>query len=758
MPKVPKHELRRTAISDATSGSVRPLAARGAPGWLGRVPTERPRLVLVVTAVLLVVAALLGAHASSKLQSAGFVSPNAPSQLAVERLQAHFGGEPDLVVLVVARHGNVGSPDVVAAGRTLTARLASTRYVTDVVSYWLTGSPQLRSRNGTEALVVATVEGNDQEVLDRTRALVHRISTPAHPGGAVTVEVGGAAGTDVAATAQINHDLAVAEIIALPLTLFLLIAAFGSVVAALLPVLIGLVAILATLAVLDIIGSLTSVSVYALDLTTALSLGLGIDYSLLMVSRFREELGRGASAVSAVRRSVATAGRTIVFSAAAVAAALAALMAFPMYFLRSFAYAGISVIAVAAAAALLVLPAVMTLLGHRVNALAVRSSARLSRAESPFWRRVAGMVMRRPVAAGVPVVLFAVCLGVPFLHVQWGLPTAHVLPAATPARQVSDAVDSSFPSDPDDNLTIVVEPELTAPAAFSYSKRVSQLPGVAQVTGPAGVWADGVLVQSPGAAAARFDSPGASWLSASIDLNPLSQKAQSLVGRARALAVPGGASAEIGGLTAELVDQDHDLGSRLPLALGLIVCTTFVILFLFTGSVVLPLKALVLNGLSLTAVFGAIVWVFQEGHLSWLLSFTPAPTSTTMPLLLFCIAFGLSMDYEVFLLSRIKELHDTGQGNVEAVAGGLARTGRIVTTAAALLAVTFIAFGLSRVSFIKMFGLGTALAIVMDATLVRGVLVPSFMRLAGDANWWAPAPLRRLHRHLGVSEGGAGNR
>ena len=719
---------------------------------IGVLTTSRPKTILVVATFFVVVAAALGVHASSKLQSAGFVSPHAPSQLAADRLDAHFGGQPNLVLLVTARRGNVDSPAVAEAGRRLTARVASTPGLTAVNSYWTTAAPGLRSTTDTDALVVGTIRGSSQTVMNRTKTLVADLSTPLHSTGPVTVRVGGVAGSINAATVQIQHDLAKAEAIAIPITFVLLILAFGSIVAALLPITIGLLAIVATLAVLDVIGSLTAVSVYALNLATALGLGLGIDYALLMVTRYREELAGGLEPKAAVRRSVATAGSTIVFSAAAVAVALAVLLVFPMYFLRSFAYAGISVIAVAATAALFVLPAILALLGAKVNAGAVRNRDRLSRTESPFWRRVATTVMRHPVLTGVPVVALLLVLALPFLSVHWGVPDDRVLPTSLPARQVGDALRTVFPTNTDNNLNVVTEPALTPAGAVAYSRRLSTLHGIAEVTGPAGVWSRGRLSQAPDLRDARYEVPGATWLVTSIVPDPLSGQAESLVAQVRALPSPLGTSVEVGGLSASLVDQNHDIGSRLPLALGLIALSTFAILFLFTGSFVLPAKALVLNLLSLTAVFGAIVWVFQEGHLSGVLGFTPTPTSTTMPLLLFCIAFGLSMDYEVFMLSRIKELHDAGESNNDAVADGLARTGRIVTTAAAILAVTFIAFGLSKVSFIKMFGLATALAIVMDATLVRGVLVPAFMRLAGPANWWAPGPFRRFQHRLGFRE------
>ncbi|MCU4183279.1 MMPL family transporter [Acidiferrimicrobium sp. IK] len=722
---------------------------------IGRLVTARRKAILWAALGLVVVSAVLGIHAPGALKSGGFTSSSAPSQVAQDRLRADFGGSTNLILVVTARSGSVDTPAVTAAGDALTARLAATPDVSAVTSYWPTRPPALRSDSGTQAIVAARVAGSDSEVTTRTKALVERLSNTG-PGGPIEVVAGGDAPTGVAINSQINADLAKAESIAIPVTLVLLIAAYGSVVAALLPVAIGVLAIFATLAVLYLLSLVTDVSIYSLNLTTALSLGLGVDYSLLMVGRYREELAAGRDPRSAVRRSVATAGRTIVFSAGAVAAALAALIVFPVYFLRSFAYAGISVVAVAALAALVVLPAILLSLGTRVNALRVpwgRHAGVASGQESRFWRRVAAAVMRRPLAAGLPVVAALVVLMVPFFGVHFGTPDDRVLPSSSAAHQAGNALRGHFPADAADTIDVVTAAPLGAPSASEYARAISLVPGVVAVDGPGGRFAGGAQVAPATPVDARYQAAAGTWLSAVIAPDPLSGAAAQVVHQVRAVPVPGHTTtAAVGGQAASLLDQKHDLGGRLPLAIALIVATTLIVLWLFTGSVVLPLKALALNALSLTAVFGAVVWVFQDGHLSGLLDFTPTPTSTTMPILLFCIAFGLSMDYEVFMLSRIKEIHDEGRSNEEAVVAGLARTGGIVSTAAALLAVTFVAFGLSKVSFIQLFGLGTALAIVVDATLVRGVLVPAFMRLAGDANWWSPGLLRRLHDRVGVNE------
>jgi RND superfamily putative drug exporter len=435
------------------------------------------------------------------------------------------------------------------------------------------------------------------------------------------------------------------------------------------------------------------------------------------------------------------------------------LLIFPLYFLRSFAYAGISVVAVATIGAVVVLPAALVLLGRRVNAWAVRPSDRLARAESPFWRRVAVVVMRRPVACGLPVVLALLALAIPFLHVRWGSPDDRVIGTGAQARQVGDAMRQDFTVNSLNTLDVVTEGAVRGLSARGYSRTLSLIPGIVDVSGPAGTWARGARVAAPGhmadATAAQFTARRYSWFQATIGPDWLSGRAESLVRQVRALPAPSGVATLVGGAAATLTDQKHDVAEGLPLAGTLIVTTTLIVLFLFTGSVVLPIKALALNALSLTAVLGAIVWIFQDGHLSGVLNFTPGPTSTSIPLLLFCIAFGLSMDYELFILSRIRELHEAGADNFEAIATGLGRAGRIVSTAAALLAVTFFALAFSHVSFIQLFGVGTGLAILVDATLIRGVLVPAFMALAGRANWWAPGPLRRLHRRIGLSEGEA---
>jgi RND superfamily putative drug exporter len=521
-----------------------------------------------------------------------------------------------------------------------------------------------------------------------------------------------------------------------------------------LPLLVGGIAIAGTFAALSLIAEVTDVSIFALNLTTALGLGLGIDYALLIVSRFREELAIGRDVDDAIGVTLATAGRTVLFSSATIAVALAALMVFPLFFLRSFAYAGMAVVAVAAAGSLIVMPALLRVLGHRVNRLRVGPRRNVLPSSTGFWSRLAAFVMRRPVLSALPVVAVLLTMAVPFLGVQFGVPDDRVIPAAdSQARRVGDVLRADFASRDSEALTVVL-PAVTGPddaarsdAVAGYATRVSGLPDVARVDAPTGTYVSGRQV-APG----RPDLVAGSAAGVRIvpSVGAYSSQAEHLVDAVRSVPAPG--ERLVGGPSAELTDTKSAVADRLPLAVGLIALSTFVLLFLFTGSVVLPVKALILNAGSIVGVLGAMVWVFQEGHLADLLGFTPTPLTLTMPLLMFCVAFGLSMDYEVFLLGRIKEQHDAGADTTTAVAVGLERTGRIVTTAAALLAITFFAFVSSRVSFIQMFGLGSGLAVVLDATLVRGVLVPALMRVMGSANWWAPAPLRRLHLRFGLSE------
>jgi RND superfamily putative drug exporter len=733
---------------------------------LARFVTSHSRQVLLLALLIVLAAAAYGSSAVSHLSGGGFTDSSSPSTKADALLSERFHqGDPNLVFLLKSPSG-VNSPAARAVGSVLAVDLARQPDVKGVASYW-TVPPAARagfvSRDGLSALVTAHVVGSDNVTPKRGAALADRY-TGTRDG--VTVSAGGLTVANYQISKQISHDLSLAESVAIPLTLVALVFVFGSLVAALLPLAVGGIAIVGTLAVLRLLALFVPVSIYALNLTTALGLGLAIDYSLFIVSRYREELGKGKDVPGAVQVAVRSSGRTVLFSSVTVGLCMAAMLVFPFYFLRSFAYAGLAVVAIAALGAVVILPALLRLLGHRVNSLDARPAFRrwlrvpAARAEADsakataagtnsnggFWRRLALAVMRRPWAFGLAVVAVLLLLGAPFLSVRFGLPDDRVLPASASAHQVGNVLRSDFDQNNANSLTVVLpDIDSASPAQLSaYAAQLSLQKGAATVASPAGTFVSGRRVDA-------LSTPvvgGSAYLTVQNNLNPYSSAGQDLVKSMRTVPAPG--EALVTGLAARNLDSLNALGGVLPLALGLIALSTLIVLFTFTRSLLIPFKALVLNILSLSATFGAMVWIFQEGHLSGLLGGVGATgyLNASMPILMFCIAFGLSMDYEVFLLSRIKEEWDrsdrTVAANTAAVATGLERTGRIVTAAAALISIVFIAIATSQISFIKLFGVGMALAVLMDATLVRGVLVPSFMRLAGRANWWTPPwmPLR----------------
>src|SRR5438067_8368497 len=722
-------------------------------GSLAALVIRRRVTFLAVVGVFVVVAAALGGNVAKHLSSGGFNDPGAPSEQAHRELaRVSHADQPNLILLVTAKAGTVDDPAVAAQGAALTQRLATTPGISQSVSYWTLGSPPpLRSNDNRQALVLARIAGNDDQVRDRIKVLSPQLKqdTPA-----ISVGVGGFAEIFRQIGTQIEHDLRTAEMIALPLTLILLILVFGSAVAASLPLTLGILAIIGGFFVLRVIASITQVSIFSLNLATALGLSLAIDYSLFVVSRYREELRGGLAPKSAIVRAVETAGRTVVFSAVTVAASLAALLVFPLAFLRSFAYAGVAVTVVAAIGAVIVLPALLALLGPRVDKLVLWR--RKPRTEGfGFWHRVATFVMRRPVAVGLAAVALLVVLGSPFFHIRFGLPDDRVLPSSASSRQVQQQIRDNFGSEEAGALE-VVSPAAGNPAGLqpqieAYAATLSRLEGVSRVDAATGSYFSGTRVIGPHPSSARFLAPTGTWLSVVPSVEPMSSAGEHLVHEVRDLKSP--FPVQVGGQSAQLVDSKASLFGRVPLALGIIALVTFVALFMFFGSVVVPVKALVLNVLSLTATFGAMVWIFQEGHLSGPLNFSPTGyIDTTTPLIMFCVAFGLSMDYEVFLLSRIKEEHDRTGDNEHSVAVGLERTGAIVTALAGLMAVVFLAFATSKITFIKLFGIGLAMAVLMDATIIRATLVPAFMRLAGDANWWAPPFMRRIYERWGVHD------
>jgi uncharacterized membrane protein YdfJ with MMPL/SSD domain len=688
---------------------------------LARLADRRARRVVIVAVVFFVFAGALGAGVANRLDPYGADDPATESVIAQHRLEAAGYRETEVVVLV----DGVSRQRIAALTRTLRAD----RDVASVASFLNTGSRAFVSRDGSKTyLAVALHPTDDHERQDAAKRISNSLA--GRPG----VSVGGPAVAQYEVNKQVEEDLRTAELFAFPLLFLLSLLFFRSLVAALLPLLVGALAIVGTFLMLNVASQLTSVSIFALNLVTGLGLGLAIDYSLFIVSRYREELARSGPGPEAMRRTLRTAGRSVLFSSLTVAGALASLVVFPQRFLYSMGIGGFFVALIAASIALVVLPAVLTLLGPRVNALSppflARRAERDARAmHEGFWYRLSQLVMRAPGRIAIAAATLLIVLGIPFFRLNFTSVDAQVLPESASARQVDDTLRAEFPPYRDTPVTLAVS------GGPAQAKRVAA--AAARVPGAAAVAPPTQLAHGISAVDVYSSAP------------PLDDRSQDLVRDLRAL--PGGAL--VTGATAGYLDLQSSLGDHLPIVLAIVAGVTMVVLFVMTGSVILPLKQVLMNVLGLSAVFGILVLIFQDGRFEGLLGYTSqGGLESTQPLLLFAVVFGLSTDYGVFLLSRIKEARDGGYSDKEAVAVGLERTGRIVTAAALLFCIAIGAFVTSQIIFIKELGLGTAFAVLIDATIIRALLVPSLMELLGRWNWWAPAPLARLHARIGLSE------
>lgn len=702
---------------------------------LARLADRRARRVGLAAVAFVVLAGALGGSVASRLDPYGADDPATETIKARERLEAAGLRQPSVVVGV--RNAPVAEPATRARVEALERLVRRRPDVRSVTGYYDTRSPTFVSRDGRSTYFTVALRPTEDKAMQEAGEEIAD-SLAGRPG----VVVGGGAVAQRQVNEQVETDLRTAEMLAFPFLFLLSLFFFRSLVAALLPLLIGGMAIVGTLLILRLASELGSISIFALNLTTALGLGLAIDYSLFVVSRYREEIAKDGPGLAAMRRVLATAGRTVLFSSLTVAAALASLLVFPQRFLYSMGVGGASVALFAALISLTVLPAILTLLGERVNALSPkflrRRADRDARPDqSGFWYRLSRFVMRRPVPIATLSGLVLIVAGLPFLGIRFNTVDATVLPDDASARRAYELVSREFPPYRDTPIWIAVDGGGPG-AAAQLAARVRLVPGVGEVAPPqrlrGGVSAIAAISTHP-------------WIS---------EASQETVERIRALDAPPGADVLVGGASADFLDFQASLARHLPIAFAIIVASTLVILFLMTGSVVLPVKSLLMNVLNLSAVFGLLVLVFQDGRFEGLLKYSsPGALEQTMPVLLFAIAFGLSTDYAVFLLSRIKEARDAGASETESVAIGLERTGRIVTAAALLFAVAVGAFATSQIVFIKENGIGVALAVLIDASVIRALLVPSLMELLGRWNWWAPAPLRRLHERLGIGEAAA---
>ncbi|WP_084210782.1 MMPL family transporter [Pseudonocardia acaciae] len=711
---------------------------------LGRLVVRRARWVVGIGVLVMVVAGVAGGSVVDLLSLNRFEAPGSESMRAREALADGFGtASPNVALLVTATEGGgVDDPEVAVAGRALTERLAAYPGVGGAWSYWSRGGPAtLRSVDGRRAMVLAWVPGDADRV--RRDVLPGLVPRFAQNGPVVRVEVGGGDEVFRNVMVQARRDFVRAELVVLPLALLLLWLVYRRFVAAALTLGVGVFAVLGSLALLRAVVELVEISTFAANISLVMGIGLGVDYGLFMIFRFREELRGGAEVPVAVVRTVRTAGRTVLFSGLTVAASLAVLFVFPFPFLSSFGYAGIAVVLAAVCAATVVLPAALALLGHRV----ARRRHGLAQEAQGVWGRIAGAVVRRPVALGGAALVVVLALGAPFLGVRFGLPDDRVLPGSASVRQLYDQVRAGFVAEEADAVMVVAAGRAADPAATGdYAAALSRLDGVVRVDSAAGSYAAGAPTAGP--TGVNYANATGTWLSVVVDSRRLEADPTGVVGQVRA--VPAPYPVLVGGYPAELTDYRDGVAQRLPLVALLIVLVTFAVLFGMTGSLVAPVKAAVLNLLSLSVMFGTLVFVFQWGNLAGVLGFTPTGSiEPSIPILMFCIAYGLSMDYEVLLLSRIKEEYDRTGDPVGSVPAGIARSAPLVTAAAAILAISFLAYATGEVVFLQQLGVGTAVTVIVDATLIRGFLAPAAMRLAGRANWWTPGSPRWPRRSAG---------
>ncbi|WP_040539030.1 MMPL family transporter [Mycolicibacterium tusciae] len=712
---------------------------------IAHLASAAPRRMLVLAALVAVAAGIFGVPVAKSLCACGLEDPSSESAKASELLTDKFGvGDVAMVITVSAPDGADGAA-ARAVGTEMVDELTRSPHVASVTSLWTAPEPErtaLVSKDGNSGLIVIGIAGDESKTQEYAKSLSDGL---VRDRDGVTVRAGGEAMMNVEITEQSQRDLLVMESLAIPISFAVLVWVFGGALAAAIPLAVGGMAILGALAVLRGVTNFADVSIFALNLSAAMGLALAIDYTLLIVSRYRDELADGAEPEDALVTTMATAGRTVVFSATIVALSMAVMIVFPMAFLKSFAYAGVATVALAALAALFVTPAALVMLGDRLQAFDIRRLARrvLKRPEpvaraveqQPLYRWTKA-VMRHALPAGSAVVVLLVLLGAPFLSVKWGFPDDRVLPESASAHQVGDDLRAQFSDDSTTAVSVVVPDAggLMPAEIDGYARSLANVADVAGVT-PARV-ADGSAHLTVHSTAPLF-----------------SESSEAQLDALHAVGGPGGRDVLFAGTAQVNRDSVDAITSALPVVLGLIAVIMFAVLFLLTGSVVIPLKALVLNVLSLSAAFGAMVWIFQEGHLGALGTTATGVLVANIPVLLFCIAFGLSMDYEVFLVSRIREFRLKSSNSDESVALGIARTGRVVTAAAVVMCISFAALIAAQVSFMRMFGLGLTLAILVDATLVRMVLLPVFMHAMGEWNWWAPRWMSKIHDRFGIEDG-----
>ena len=693
---------------------------------LGHVIFKRRKSAVILFIVGILVAGGFGSLAFSRLDSGGYSDPNSDSYKVYKYLTEELKlSDPAVVIIVDSGATDVMDPLVAQKGIALEKKIAQENGVTKTLSYWTSGGEAtLKSADGKAAYILVYGDG---EAFTPESQKLGKVMQQKYDGAyeGLTLYAGGVGVVGHAITKKISDDLKIAELISIPLTFILLVLVFGALAASAMPLIVGVAAILGAFFILYLFTLFTTVSIYALNLTTGMGLGLGIDYALLMVNRFREELHRGKSVEDSIATTMATAGKTVFYSGMTVLVTLLSLTFFPLPFLQSFGYAGVSVVALAVIGALFGLPPILAILGDRIDKGVVRKSA-ITPKEDGRWAKTARLVMKRPVSA---VVLSMVILGImaaPITNIKFSQGDSRMLPADNKAAFATALQAERFPGQTGTPVEIVIKGGANKLDEINgYAAKVGQVPGIVAVLPPQTIGNDVRVI-------------------AYQEMLPRTPESQELIHNVRNVDSPDGTL--VGGVAADYTDSQDGISRTLPWALGWIVLSVLVLIFVFTGSIILPIKAVILNFLSLGATMGALTWIFVDGNMQWLVgSFTVTGTlDTSIVILIAVVVFGLSMDYELFLLSRIREEHLAGKSNVESVAIGLQRSARIITAAAVLLAVVFGAFVTSGVTSIKTMGFGVALAVMLDATIVRGLLVPALMRLFGENNWWAPKWMQRF--------------
>ena len=692
---------------------------------LGHFAVRRQKIAVITFVFSILISGVLGTQVFSRLDSGGYSIASSDSYKVYEYITNTLNENEPIVVVMVDAGESVDQESIRVRALALEKSMAAEDGVSKTVSYWSTGgAPSLKSSDGEAAYVLVYGEG---DAFSPKSQKLGKIFQQEYDGSVAGFDLY-ASGFGVisnAITEKISSDLKLSESISIPLTFILLVLVFGALTASAMPLIVGVFAILGAFFLLYLLTMITDVSVYALNLTTGMGLGLGIDYALLMVNRFREELHKGKSVEDSIVTMMTTAGKTVFYSGLTVLVTLMSLIFFPLPFLKSFGYAGVSVVALAVVGALCGLPPILAMVGKRIDKGTVRKSA-ITPKENGRWAMTARYVMRRPVSITLLSLIVLGILASPLAGAKFSQTDSRTLPADNPAAIATAVQAERFPGQTSNPIEIIIfDGARKTSEVAAFSEDLSRVPGIVLVN-PILTYGSDVKI------------------TAIHSMLPRTPEAQDLIHKVRDLSAPEGTL--VGGVAADYTDSQDGIAQTLPLALGWIAVSVLILLFLFTGSIILPIKAIILNVLSLAATMGVLTWVFIDGNLQWLVgSFTVTGTlDTSIVILIAVVVFGLSMDYEVFLLSRIREEHDAGKSNEDAVAIGLQRSARIITAAALLLAVVFASFILSGVTSIKSMGFGVALAVILDATIVRGLLVPALMRLFGERNWWAPAALKRF--------------